>query len=348
MKRITLEELSAEINVSRTTLYKVLNNKGNVSERTHQKVLESLKRYNYVPNLNARDLAHSKQYPIAYIGMDHVGARYFRKMTERGMQKAQAVYSDNGLALTCRYSDSENPGQQIDDIDQMLEAGVKDFIITPSEPAILSDKIKELRKMGCRILYLSRYVDEPQKAYVGVDYYQSGCLAAEMLSKMLPTGGKTVILLYKTLGDDQDIGLRYAGFVDYVNKHKTLDIVCVRDKIESGVDVTEFCENLLKLYPDMKAIYDISYKTSVIADVLTAMESDQSVKLAGFDIYDEAVPYIKSSAIDFMVGQSLFSQAYEAVEKMFKQICYGMEIEPVNYYSRLDVIVSSNVDYYPG
>ena len=68
--RLTLEDISKEIHISRTTIYKVINNKGTVSEKTRETVLAALEKYDYVPNNNARNLALNKKYNIALINFE--------------------------------------------------------------------------------------------------------------------------------------------------------------------------------------------------------------------------------------------------------------------------------------
>ena len=71
-------------------------------------------------------------------------------------------------------------------------------------------------------------------------------------------------------------------------------------------------------------------------------------KRQGFDYYDAVKPFIRSSAIDVIIGQSLPNQAYDAVKMMFYHLCYGVPLVNKDYNSRLDVIVSSNMDYFEG
>ena len=66
-ERLTLEDIAKEIHISRTTIYKVIHQKGNVNEATRNTVMEALKRYNYVPNNNARNLAMNRRYRIAFL-----------------------------------------------------------------------------------------------------------------------------------------------------------------------------------------------------------------------------------------------------------------------------------------
>jgi len=76
VSRMTLEEIAREIGISRTTIYKVINNKGYVSEETSRIVNDALKKYNYVENRNARNLAMNKQYTIGYVGFKSKSANY--------------------------------------------------------------------------------------------------------------------------------------------------------------------------------------------------------------------------------------------------------------------------------
>ena len=99
-------------------------------------------------------------------------------------------------------------------------------------------------------------------------------------------------------------------------------------------------ENVLQLAARGVAIDD-----HAIARRLVRMRRDQDIKLIGFDYYDAVKPFIRSSAIDVIIGQSLPNQAYDAVKMMFYHLCYGVPLVNKDYNSRLDVIVSSNVDF---
>lgn len=68
MGKITLADIANELNVSKTTVSMVLNNKDiNVSEETRKKIFETAERLNYVPNSVARSLSTKKTYTIGFI-----------------------------------------------------------------------------------------------------------------------------------------------------------------------------------------------------------------------------------------------------------------------------------------
>lgn len=68
MSRITLADIANEVNVSKTTVSMVLNNKNiNVSEETRNRIFEAAEKLNYIPNSLARSLSTNKTYTIGFI-----------------------------------------------------------------------------------------------------------------------------------------------------------------------------------------------------------------------------------------------------------------------------------------
>ncbi|MEA5003470.1 MAG: substrate-binding domain-containing protein [Christensenella sp.] len=343
--RISLEEISKKINISRTTLYKVINKKGYVKDSTKELVEEALKKYNYVPNLNARDLARHTRHAVGYVGMDY-SASYFFTMMQWGLKRAIDEFGDNGLDIVISKSSHRDPQKQVEEIDRMLQEGIRDFIISVSDADVLRDKIEELRTMGCNIVYLSRYAEDENRVFVGVDYYQSGVLAAEMMGKMLPDGGKVQVMVSNTLARDGYVKMRYDGFIDEIKKYKKIEVLPMKQEINTEAEASEYTKQILDEHKDLKGIFDITYKTDTVADALIKSGKQDEIRLVGFDLYEKIAPYIRNSAVDVMISQDLPGQAYLAAKLLFNYVCYNRPFEKNDYYSRLDVIVASNLEYF--
>ena len=161
-------------------------------------------------------------------------------------------------------------------------------------------------------------------------------------------GGNIAITTSNFLEDDLWVKQRYDGFVDYLKGRSSYRILGLWDTISDEKSAELICQELMEKHPDISGIYDISYKSEAIARRLVRMRRDQDIKLIGFDYYDAVKPFIRSSAIDVIIGQSLPNQAYDAVKMMFYHLCYGVPLVNKDYNSRLDVIVSSNMDYFEG
>ncbi|PRR79478.1 LacI family DNA-binding transcriptional regulator [Clostridium vincentii] len=71
MRKTTLSDIAKYVNVSKTTVSMVLNNKNiNVSDETRKKILEASKELKYIPNSVARSLSTNKSYTIGFIVPD--------------------------------------------------------------------------------------------------------------------------------------------------------------------------------------------------------------------------------------------------------------------------------------
>ncbi len=72
----TIKDVAAEAGVTSTTVSRVLNNRGYISEETREKVYSAMEKLNYMPNEMARNLSRQKS---DYIGVILNNGLYFRE-----------------------------------------------------------------------------------------------------------------------------------------------------------------------------------------------------------------------------------------------------------------------------
>lgn len=97
-KRTTIKDIAAECGVSLSTVSLVLNNSKRISEKTRAKVLESVQRHNYQPNIQARALVSqsSRVISVTVPAVEHVFADiYFGEIVSGIYDEASA----NGYKL---------------------------------------------------------------------------------------------------------------------------------------------------------------------------------------------------------------------------------------------------------
>lgn len=344
-KRMSLEEIAEEIHISRTTIYKVINNKGYVTENTRKKIEAALEKYHYVPNYNARDLARNREYVIGYVGILHLSP-YFARTAVRGLERAQEEFRDNGLKIIIREAEFLEPEAQLDYLQELYDQGIRNFIVAVSNSDIMKGKADELRTKGCNIVYLNRCVEEEKRTYVGPDYFQSGRIAGELMGKLLPDGGKILILLTNNMKIDTAIKARCEGFEEEIKNNAEIEIADIVQDINTDEDAVKTVLEYLERCPDLAGIYDVSYKLASVAGALREKGIEEKIRLVGFDCYEEIVPYLKDSTVDAVVSQDLVGQAYFAAKSMFRQMCYGRNFEEKDHFSKLGIVMSTNAEYY--
>ncbi|MFP4697943.1 MAG: LacI family DNA-binding transcriptional regulator [Eubacteriales bacterium] len=80
-KSINASDIAKIAGVSRSTVSRVINNYGNVTEETREKVLEVIKKFNYVPHASAQMLAGKKSIIIGLFIIDTKDEKDYNKMT---------------------------------------------------------------------------------------------------------------------------------------------------------------------------------------------------------------------------------------------------------------------------
>ncbi len=351
IRRMTLEGISAEIGISRTTIYKVLKGKGNVSERTRGLVMEALEKYHYVENKNARNLALNRQYTIGYSGFRSKSANYFSPKVRKGIDRAVMEFGDDGLNVILSEFDVEKPWQQMEDVEKMLEQGVRCFVLAFSHKQVIEKILCRLRNQGCRVVLLSRDFEkgdaQSSDYYVGVDYYRSGLLAAELLGKMLPEKGKIFIPVTGEYHNNQDIQARLKGFLEKIKEYADCQILpVVHDLSEKEAVYREIC-GCIEREPELTGIFDLTYQLDIVARALRE-RGREDIKLVGFDLFKEIEQDVADSVIDAVVYQELSRQAYLGMKLLFEEMCYGVYQEKKKFYSKLEIVTSGNLCYFKG
>lgn len=344
--RMTLEDISAEIGISRTTIYKVINGKGNVSEKTRAIVMDALEKYHYVENKNARNLALNRQYTIGYVGFRSRSANYFSPEVRKGIDRAVREFGDDGLNILISEFDVEKPWQQMEEVERMLEQGVNSFVLAFSDTQIIKKILQILNEKKCLVVLLSRDFEESDaNYYVGVDYYKSGLLAAELLGKMLPEKGRIFIPVTGEYHNNQDIQARLRGFLQKIEEYPDCEILPVKHELMEGDAVYQAIVSCVEREPKLSGIFDLTYRLDMTAKALRDC-GRKDIKLVGYDLYQEIEQDLADSFIDAVVYQDLSRQAYLGMKILFEEMCYGLSFEKRKWYSKLEIITGENLCYF--
>ena len=345
--RMTMNQLAKELKLSRTTLYNIMHQKGSFSEETRERVFRALEEYNFRANNNARNLAKHKEYKIAFVGFYSMRFEYFFKEIDEGIEKAVADYEDDGLQMIKKYSDREDPRQQINDLKELEEQGIENFIIFCYHYEYVYPQIKDMIERGRNIILFSRRIPNVRPmCSVGCNDYLSGKLMMELLSKVAPAGSKVQLLISEHNHQDKlVVGERLAGFYDMAAKSKKR-FRMLENAWTSPVpeeEKREICAIVKERQPDV--IVDFVCNLACVAAYLEENKEQDRI-LLGYDIYPEIVPYIKSSTIDAVIYQDLSQQSYRAVQLMVEYVCYGSRPRPNDDYLPLNVVFASNCEYF--
>lgn len=199
-----LADVAKLADVSITTVSRVINNRGYLSDDTKQRVFDAMRQLNYQPSSAARALK-GKQFKL--IGL--IFASLDNPLIAEVVEKIESRLFDHGYkAIICNSKD--NPEKERQYL-KMLVSNQVDGIITGSH----NEGIDEYRMSGLPIVSYDRYF-QTKIPTVSSDNLAGGQLAANTL---ISKGAKKLMLVSGSLESKAPNNLRSTGFLEVAKAH---------------------------------------------------------------------------------------------------------------------------------
>jgi len=199
-----LNDVAELAGVSVTTVSRVINNHGYLSQQTKDKVFKAMKELHYQPNNMARSLQGKNTQLIGIIFSD-ISNPFFAELVSR-IEKL--LFAKNYKVILCNSAD--DPQKERDYL-QMLVANQVDGIIAGAHNL----GIEEYQQYGLPIISFDRYLSD-NIPIVSSDNYQGGFLAAEALHQ---AGAKDIAIFTGKSHAGSPTNGRREGYEAYLTQH---------------------------------------------------------------------------------------------------------------------------------
>ena len=179
MKRVSLQDISKSLNISKSTISIVLNGRGDekrVSKETQEKIIKFAKDNNYQANQLARGLSRGKSDMIGLI-VPNISDIFYARIARRIERIAElsgfnVVFSSTG----------ESPKKESELIQSMLNRQVDGLIIASTQQN--TDNILRLKRINFPFVLIDRQYPDIDTNYVGVDNAGGIAVAVDQLVKL--------------------------------------------------------------------------------------------------------------------------------------------------------------------
>lgn len=267
----SIRDVAKKANVGATTVSRVLNNSGYVSEETRGKIMRAMEELNYTPNELARNLFHKKTGIIAVLVPD-VAHPFFSEVVKCIEME---LYEHGYKTMICSTIREKN--YELEYLD-MLNRHIVDGIIT----GVHSLTDEEYRKIDKPIVSLDRNLGE-KIPIVGSDHFKGGELAAQAL---IESGCKNVVQFQGSLAVRTPAHDRHRAFAQVMAQHN----VSVRSyELEwNRFDNTYFeevVERIFRKYPETDGVFgaDLLAAEYVKLALKAGKKVPEDVKVVAYD-----------------------------------------------------------------
>ena len=248
---------------------------------------------------------------------------FFVKMKEGAQQRAKLKGAK--LLTAAGRADGDNAGQ-VTAIENMVAAGAKAIMITPSDSKAIVPAIKKARAAGVLVIALDSPT-EPQDAtdaLFATDNYKAGLLIGQYAKAAF--AGKPVKIAMLDLFPGHPVGIaRHNGFLagygapgisaKTVGPAKTADVVCMADSFGDQGKGQTAMENCLQKNPDINLVYTINEPAAAGAyKALKAVGKEKNVMIVSVDGGCAGVRDVKAGVIAATAQQYPLNMAGLGVE----------------------------------
>lgn len=344
MKRSSAKEIASALNLSVSTVYRVLNNTGRISEKTRKEVLAYAETVGYQPNLIAQGLAKRKKYHIAYVTYSYPIDWW--KQLLLGAEKAAQELSEFGVKVTFLQYDSAAPYNESTGLLDMVEREELDgIILVPSvHPEILKTlEAAQEKKIPVVCINADAPLPSQRLFYYGPDEETVGLLAGELIGKTI--GGKGSISIVGCESEDfYRPALRKRGFFHQIYKYFP-DINILHQNSFPQHNFKKYLCDMLKSSGDrLSAIYvEDSVLLSDTADIVKSLNLSNIVVI-GHECLNHCGQLLEEGWISATICQETFSQGYYPLKLLYHHLLTGAPVKP-NYYSNVNVVYRSSLGF---
>src|SRR5919109_4073 len=150
MHQTTMKRIAGELGVSITTVSKVLNNHGDISEATRGRVLAKIEELGYQRNAVARSLTLRRSHTIGIVISDLMHSFFVEIMAG-----IEPVASARGYGLLL-CSSGENPQKERSELEMLRARQVDGIVLASAHASGNTDVLKQITALGCALVMIDR------------------------------------------------------------------------------------------------------------------------------------------------------------------------------------------------
>jgi LacI family transcriptional regulator len=346
--RIRIKDIAEQTGVSTGTVDRVIHNRGHVARDVRERVLQTMERLGYEPNIIGRMLANNKEFRIAAIMPDFHQDPYWVQPKE-GIEKAAENTQHYGVRVDFYYFPMFDAAGFQKSARKALDSKPDALLVAPvfqKEGELL---LEEAAGRGIGVVTINTNLETDEcLCYIGQESYQSGVLAGRLLNFGLNDGDHVMILnLDKAVTKARHLQDKERGFRDFFTGVHDKAVIVQSEVFEDFDDPVLLRAWIKAKLTEMPRTTGIFVTNSRAYKLIAADVDDllRKIKIVGFDLVAPNLRYLFENKIQFLINQNAWHQGYLGILAIVNKLILKKDIG-ANMFLPLDIVVRENVDYY--
>ena len=346
-EKITINDIARRTGLSKGTVDRVLHNRGEVSRKSYERVMDVIRELGYEPNPYASLLAKGKKHLVAVLIPSHDPGSFW-ELAASGIDRPTDSVTAAGLEAVPFPYDQYDIDSFRAACEKVLEANPSGVVLAPLFQGETEAVTARFQERGIPYCFIdSRPDSNGYLAYFGMPLYKSGYLCADQL-----TGGRDIpgVLIVRVRRDrlqqsDPTVNRR-AGFLDYMLENIPdckIDNVFIDPNDPDGT--AAILDGYFAEHPQVKHIVMFNSRIHLLVPWLAA-HPDPERRVVGFDNLKANMEALRAGTVSVLIGQRPDEQVRLAVEALAEHALLGKIPPRKDHFMHMDILTRYNVEDY--
>lgn len=350
--KITINDVARLSGLSKGTVDRVIHNRGEVSKKSYDKVMEVIRELGYEPNIYASILASRKDHSVVVLVPEYSVGEYW-EMADRGTALAREYARTFNINVETVLFNQYSIDSFRDACTRLLEMDPSAVVIAPTFKNETTLLTAELHRRGIPYSYVDTKLEENgYVSYFGMPMYQSGYLCGDLLMDSAGDGQAAKVAVIRLEHDrsrqsDPTVNRR-AGFADYMTeRHPDTEIVNVFVNPRQPESITGELLGFYKANPGITHVVMFNSRIHLISGFLKALEREGRLPRAvGFDNLDANMEALRGGLVKYLITQHTDEQTRLAITSLVEYLVMKKEPAKRDNYMHMDILSRNNVEHY--
>lgn len=335
VKRVTLQDIALRCGVSRGTVDRVVNGRGEVAPAVRERVQRALDESGYRTPRQRRQAEEDRIVRIGIIAPER--SDYYRRKTRDGVRAAIRQLSDKRLQVQIEEPAGRSAVDYQAAIRRLEERGINGLVIQAADLPAVKSEIDRLTQAGVPVVTSHTDVPESRRiCHVGQDNVRAGRVAAGLLAPFAAEGEVLVICGSRTIRSHAQRVDSFIGRMQElgISAHAVRVIECAEryDMTYDGV------REAVRKHKRLRAVYLTGESVSACLEALAYSRAEQRVHVVCSDLTPAARTGLAEGTVDFVVDSDPAGQAGVAVVTLYDLLCRGRKPEKPVKYVRTSIV----------
>lgn len=317
---VGIKDIAKALGISIGTVDRALHGRAGISPKTRAKILNTAEKFNYRPNVAARNLKLNRRLHIA-VHLPLQISSFFDPLREGIRTAAEAMV---GVPMDLDFRTYPHMGRgDIESLETDVRRHYDGIILTPSNPSKFDALIHSLMAEGTQVVCVAS--DAPRSgrlASVSVHAEVSGAIAAELFARTIARPGQVSFITGDLSTQDHTEKLRgFAAALATIAPH--LSLLPAVETHDRPRDAWRETMTLLNRKQRPSGIYVSTANSLPVLKALEEQRALDQVLVITTDLFPEITPFLESGKILATLYQRPAAQGKVALESLIRFLLDG-------------------------